>query len=228
MLLIKYVQSNLESIMTIQENASPISNETLNSESFRESAELGTLLPKGDNSYILGSAGSGKTIYMTGVIANNLSKTCRYSTKYKNIVVLDAGRSYEGLCTIIPDSQFVYLKAINHTALVPIDLSGKKLTVFDFEEIRHSQTDAIANQLINLLKNCTTQESLVIIDEWWLMHQAIKRWSLTEFEGETLVSAITEKDITQDNAYHLFQHGMELSGVKTRRVNRCTPNLLRR
>lgn len=198
----------------------PIDENPPQSDRCQEGAQLGNLTPKGENSYIIGGPGSGKTISMLGVIVNNLATSGLYSTKHSNIVVLDSGRSYEGICSVIGDSQFINLTAPDHAALAPVILSGSKLTVFDLEEIRYTQTEVIINQLISLLKAATTNESLVIIDEWWLMDKAIKRWALTEFEGKTLVSAMTEKDITHDQAYHLFDGGIELSGIKTRRVSR--------
>lgn len=157
---------------------------------------------------------------MFGLIMSILSniKTARAHTqKYTNIVVVVSGRSYEGISEVIMDSQFIPLEIVHESALAPISLLSKNLTVFDLEEIRHLQSKVITEQVIDAVKKATTPDTLLIIDEWWSMSSGLKEWALTEFKGSTLVSSMSEEDITQDNAYHLFESGVELNEVSQKR-----------
>jgi hypothetical protein len=175
--------------------------------------------PKGRNSYILGSSGSGKTTYISGVIANNLIQDNSDRKQYTNIVVVDLGHSYHGLCKIIADSQYVPLALENQNTLAPMQLTEKQLTVFELEEIRYDQNSHIAAQIIVLLKKVTNKQSLVILDEYWMANKAIKSWALTEFEGDSLVCVQSVNDIAQDKAFHLFDHSLELKRTVKRNLH---------
>lgn len=183
-----------------------------------KSAELGDCIAKGSNSYILGGSGTGKSIYMFGLVVNNVNQTHRSRLKkYNNIVVVDAGHLYEELSQTLSSSDFINVTALNQSTLAPITLSEKRLTVFELEEIKHLKDKSIAIQLIEALKKATTKDSLVIIDQWWLMSSELKQWALAEFEGDTIVSAVGEIDLVHDKAYHLFNHRIELKGFYSKR-----------
>jgi len=119
-------------------------------------------IAKGDNSYVIGNSGSGKTNFIFGVIINEMCSMKRY----ENIVVVDLGRSYEGLSGHLFDSQFIALKNVNDLELSPIELSMTSLTVFELGELKGVLGDALIEQIIENIKLTTHRNTLLIIDEW--------------------------------------------------------------
>lgn len=179
--------------------------------------DLSTSYAKGENKYILGKTGTGKTIFIYGIIVNSLGlHSMDRAAKYTNVVVVDCGHSYEGLSNILADSQFIEFQPISNSELAPVTVSNKSLSVFELEGLKRFQENPFTSEIIDTLKQLATKDTLLIIEEWWAMPLQLKQWALTEFEGETLVSIMTEEDITVDGAFHLFDGGTELSklGIK--------------
>lgn len=180
--------------------------------------DLSASYAKGENRYIVGNGDTGKTTYIFGIIINTLSHRSRTNYgKYTNVVVVDSGRSYESLSNILADSQFIEFQAVNDLELAPVTLSNKSFSVFELEELKRFKENPFSSQIIDSLKKVTTKDTLLIIDEWWMMPPQLKQWALTEFEGETLVSIMAEEDITADSAFHLFDGSTELSKLNHKR-----------
>lgn len=177
---------------------------------------MGTKNTKSDNSYVVGDSGTGKTNFIFGVIINELCNR----KKFENIVVIDSGRSYEGLSGQLFDSQYIALKNVNEVELSPVELSMTRFTVFELEELNGFIGDTLIEKVIDNIKLTTHKNTLLIIDEWWRMNPKVKQWALTEFEGNTLVSIMSENDITVDNTYHLFDNGIELSRPNQKKSQR--------
>lgn len=172
-----------------------------------ESAELEDKRPAGVNTYIVGGCGSGKTIMSYGVITDSVNNNF---LKFSNTVVLDIGRSYHFLHQKLSNSEFIVATAKTPRTLNPIELSGKKVTFIELEELKAHRNQYIIEQLIDVLKKITNKSSLLVIDEWWEMHRDIKEWALTQFEGHTRVIAMAETDLTYDKSQHLFNYGVKL------------------
>lgn len=180
--------------------------------SFRlPSAELGNFTSKGTNRFVIGRTGIGKSSYMVGLIAQKLNRLINGGLQTcDKIVVVDVGRSYELLTNLVEDSEFIEIYAQGLSEISPITLSNKKLTVFELESLRPLNNDDIAQQIIESLKKATTPKSLLIIDEWCVMNNAIKQWALTEFEGETIICCMDNDQLEYDKSSHLFGRGIEI------------------
>tara|TARA_B100002049_G_C16084736_1_gene378820 strand:- start:6758 stop:7492 length:735 start_codon:yes stop_codon:yes gene_type:complete len=172
-----------------------------------ESAELEQKLPAGVNTYIVGGCGSGKTTMSFGIIIDSVNNSFQ---KFSNTVVLDIGRSYQHLHKKLADSEFIVATAKTSTTLNAIETSGKSVTFIELEELKAHRNEHIAKQLVDILKKITNKRSLLIIDEWWEIHQYIKEWALTEFEGHARVIAMAETDLTYDKSQHLFNYGVKI------------------
>jgi hypothetical protein len=180
---------------------------------------LNTSYAKGENKYILGKTGTGSTIFIFGIIMNMLgSNSIDLAAKYTNVVVVDSGRSYEGLSNVLVDSQFIEFQAVNDSELAPVSVSNKSFSVFEVEGLKRFQENPFCSQIIDSLKKVTTKDTLLIIGEWWMMPAPLKQWALTEFEGDTLVSIMKEDDITDDGTFHLFVGGTELSKLSRKKL----------
>ncbi|GIU40946.1 hypothetical protein TUM3794_20120 [Shewanella colwelliana] len=140
----------------------------------------------GKNTYLVGKSGSGKSSYIQGLLL------FAANSRYRNIVILDAGLSYKRFAETRSDVSFNEITPEITSALYDY------ITVFELESILYEQgelSSRVINNLLLQLQNHCDAETLVIIDEAWLMPKSLFKWALTEFPGETLVSVMGHSDI---------------------------------
>lgn len=125
---------------------------------------------------------------------------------YKNVVVVDIGRSYEKIAGSRQDCVF------NNIKTIPQKYDTNKISIYELEELKAKRTERpehIYKTLLKHLKEQCSKDTLLIIDEVWDMHEDIVYWALAEFEGETLISA-QGTCINEMGAEHLFSSGVSM------------------
>lgn len=143
------------------------------------------ITPSGYNTAIVGDVG--KSNMIQGIVLNASIPAP------SKILILDVGRSYELLSTLVPDSQF-HVAESSQLKLPTID---KKINVIELEELKPKGMPEYLDKLKkNILKKLDPVVD-IFIDESWRYPQSFLRWLLEDCPNNVTMTFFTIEEMNK-------------------------------